>query len=135
MLPSARIVVLVAIAPLGALASCHSSGSGDAAGPDPAASSADHHVATVYQVTHKSHRGVIRLDVGDSFEVPDEATSTYRVDLSDPSLFRADTASHYTAITSGPSRLLVWVDPICHEADAHACGRSQERWSVQLLVR
>jgi hypothetical protein len=135
MLRPRRIVLLTWVALLGALASCHSNGSGEPSGSAPTASSAEHHVATVYQVTHKSHRGVIRLDVGDSFEVPDEATSTYRVDLSDPSLFRADTATHYTAITSGPSRLLVWVDPICHEADAAACGRSKERWSVQLLVR
>jgi hypothetical protein len=138
----ARTVLLAAIAPLALLCACRSSGDrsagGSAASPGASASSApaaDHHAPTVFQVTHQSHRGVIRLDVGDSFEIPDEATSNYRAELSDPSLFRTDTATHYTAIASGPSRLLVWVDPICHEADAAACGRSRERWSVQLLVR
>jgi hypothetical protein len=135
MFGTARTVLFAAGLPLIAVLSCRTQDSAKPAGPAPSASSAAPHSPTVFQVTRKSHRGVIRLDVGDSFEVPDEATSNYRAELSDPALFRADTASHFTAIGSGPSRLIVWVDPVCHEADAAACGRSQERWSVQLLVR
>jgi hypothetical protein len=132
---AARSLLFAAGLPLIALVSCRAQDSDRPAGPAPSASTAAPHTPTVFQVTRKSHRGVIRLDVGDSFEVPDEATSNYRTELSDPTIFRADTASHYTAIASGPSRLIVLLDPICREADAAACGRSQERWSVQLLVR
>jgi hypothetical protein len=125
-------LILIASCKSGSSASSQPSGVGSAA---PAAS-ADGHVPTVFPVTAKSNRAVIRLDIGDAFEIPDnDENYDYRPEISDPTLFRADSATHYTAIRSGPSRLLVWGEPVCHEADALACGRSKLRWTIQLIVR
>jgi hypothetical protein len=127
-------LALVAVAQLGG---CDAPRSGQPSAatsvvPD---SSAAAHVPAVFQVTYKNHRGVIRLEVGDAFEVPEDTSFTYRVQLQDPSVFRSDSASHFTAIASGASQLLVLADPVCRAPDASACGVSAQRWSVQLLVR
>jgi hypothetical protein len=132
--------VPLSLAGLLLLASCNtgSSGSSHASGGPSAgaAAAADVHVPTVFPITAKSNRAVIRFDIGDAFEIPDnDANYDYRPEISDPTLCRSDSATHFTAIKSGPSRLLVWGEPVCHEADALACGRSKLRWSVQLIVR
>jgi hypothetical protein len=127
-------LVLVAVACLGG---CDAPSPGPSSAVTTAApeSSAAPRVPTIFQVTYKNHRGVIRLEVGDAFEVPEDTSFTYRVQLQDPSIFRSDSASHFTAIASGASQLLVLADPVCRAPDASACGVSAQRWSVQLLVR
>ncbi len=127
-------LVLMAAGHLGGCDAPRSGQSSVAATAAPGSSAATN-APTVFQVTYKSHRGVIRLEVGDAFEVPEDTSFTYRVHLQDPSIFRSDSASHFTAIASGASQLLVLADPICRAPDAGACGVSAQRWSVQLLVR
>jgi hypothetical protein len=105
----------------------------DADGTAAAASSA--HAPTVHLITAKDHRHVIKMDIGDSVELPQDSDYNYEHELKDPSIFRADSATHFTAVKSGPTPLVVHALPICREPDAHACGRSQERWIVELIVR
>jgi hypothetical protein len=95
--------------------------------------SAPARVPAVKQITAKSHRGVIRVEVGDALELPDDPDYGYRAELKDPSLFREDSATHFTAIRPGQSQVLVYGDAICRERDA-SCGRSNVRWLVMVLV-
>jgi hypothetical protein len=87
----------------------------------------------VNQITAKSHRGVLRLEVGDSIELPDDADYSYRAELKEPSIFRGDSATHFTAVRSGQSQVVVNGEAICHGVDA-SCGRSNLRWVVMVLV-
>jgi hypothetical protein len=124
-LPRRTVLLLVALAG----SACDA---GESAQPKPTPSAAPR-VPQHYQITAKNHRGVLHLEVGDTFELPDGSDYSYSADLKDPSIFRADSPSHFTAVKSGASQLLVSGEPRCG-AGTPGCGLSRLRWTVQLFV-
>ena len=86
----------------------------------------------VHLITVADHRGVVRLRVGDAVEIPIVEGYTYRAELKEPSIFRQDSLTHFTAVASGQSEVVVFGDPSC--LGDETCGRSRVRWFVMVLV-